>query len=132
MNRQRHVPDDGSTSVQYAITLGLFLLLFFAAIQTGLWWYSRSVCLTAARQGVQAGRTVGGTPADAEATARSFLSRAGLGIVTDTTVVASFDGDNVRVTVSGAAVRLLPMGNLSISQSASGPKERYTTPGGPR
>jgi hypothetical protein len=135
MNRRcLRLPDSGSTSVQYAITFGLFLLLFFTAVQTGLWWYARSVCLTAAWQGVQVGRAAGGTAEDASATARSFLSRAGLGIVTDTAVTASSDAGNVHVEVSGAAIRILPLPGirLNIAQSATAPKERYTTPGGSR
>ncbi|MFD1046878.1 TadE/TadG family type IV pilus assembly protein [Kibdelosporangium lantanae] len=134
MNHHRRLPDDGSTSVQYAIVSGLFLLLFFAAVQTGLWWYARSVCLTAAWHGVQAGRTVDGTTTEALITARSFLSRVGLGLVEDTAVTASSDANNVRVQVSGTAIRILPLpfGNLDVTQSATGAKERYTTPGGAR
>lgn len=130
--RWQHCNDDrGSATVQYAVLLPLFLLLFLTAAQAGLWWYARSLCLTAAQQGAQAGRTVTGTAGEAQGTALSFLTRTGSGAVADPTVTtAGSTSTTVRVEVSATAMRVLPLPglNLRVSQSVEAAKERFTTP----
>jgi Flp pilus assembly protein TadG len=130
--RHRRPRDDrGSATVQYALLLPLFLLLFVTAAQAGLWWYARSLCLTAAQQGAQAGRTVTGTAADAQGTALSFLTRTGSGAVTDPAATAAgTTTTTVRVEVSATAMRVLPLPGLDlrVTQSVETAKERFTTP----
>lgn len=127
---QRLRDDRGSATVQYALLLPLFLLLFLTAAQAGLWWYARTLCLTAAQQGTQAGRTVTGSAADAQQTALLFLTRTGSGAVTDPGVsTAGTSTTTVRVEVSATAMRVLPIPglNLRVSQSVESAKERFTT-----
>jgi Flp pilus assembly protein TadG len=130
--RRKHRRDErGSATVQYAVLLPLFLLLFLTAAQAGLWWYARSLCLTAAQQGAQAGRTLTGTATEAQNTALSFITRTGSGAITDSVVNTAGTTDAViRVEVSATAMRVLPIPGLKlrVSQSVESAKERFTTP----
>lgn len=123
--------DRGAATVELAVLLPVFLLLFLAAVQVGLWWYARNLCLTAAQQGLQIGRTVSATPADAQDAATSFLARAGADVVSDPVVsTAGTTATTVRVQVSGTVIKVLPIPGveLRVTQGVEGAKERFTSP----
>ncbi|PKW18762.1 TadE/TadG family type IV pilus assembly protein [Saccharopolyspora spinosa] len=128
--RCRNTQDDtGSAAVELAVLAPLALLLLVTVLQAGLWWHTRTLCLAAAQQGVQAARTVTGTADDAQNAATAFLARAAT--VVDAPVVTAEIGDRaVTVRVAATAPRLLPIPGLDrIEQEARAAKERFTTPG---
>lgn len=128
--RARARRDDGDTSIQMAIVFPFIILLTIAVVQAGMWYHARNIALTAAREGVTAGRAYQATPGDGAARARETLNRIAGDSLRETGV--STDGSTaatMRVTVTGRAVSLLPgIPGLHISQSASGARERWTTP----
>ncbi|RKT86408.1 TadE-like protein [Saccharopolyspora antimicrobica] len=116
-------------AVETAVLAPLALILLVTVVQAGLWWHTRTLCHTAAHQGVQAARTVTGTAADAHTTARSFLDRAS-GLVGAPEITAHVDGRSVRVRVAATAPQILPIPGLGeVEQEAAGSKERFTLPG---
>ncbi|WHT20212.1 TadE/TadG family type IV pilus assembly protein [Crossiella sp. CA-258035] len=116
--------------MQLAVLLPMLFLLFALATQLGILWYARSICQAAAQAGLQATRTVTGTPADGHTAANAFLTRAGTGLLAHTAVSASSSPTVVWVEVSATVPRLLPVPGLElrITRSVTGPKERFTTP----
>lgn len=122
--------DTGSESVGLAVLFPVVLLLILSAVQGGLWWHAHAVASQAAQAGVDAGRPVGATTATADQAARSFATRAGSGVLTAPEVEAAVTAENVQVTVSATAPRLLPIPGLDIEVSATARavKERFTTP----
>ncbi len=106
------------------------LLLIFGVIQGALFFHGRNVVLAAAEQGVRAGRLDGQpNPAGTAVTqARQFLADTGeLDNLTELTIVPVVDGQQVRLTVSGRTVSLLPgVPGPRVSQTAAGPVERFT------
>ncbi|MFF5990637.1 MULTISPECIES: TadE/TadG family type IV pilus assembly protein [Prauserella] len=122
--------DTGSESVGLALLFPVVLLLILSAVQGGLWWYAHAVASQAAQAGVDAGRPVGATNTTAVQSARSFAARAGSGVLAAPEAQAVVTADNVQVTVSGSAPRLLPMPGLDIeiSATARAVKERFTVP----
>ncbi|MGW0332251.1 TadE/TadG family type IV pilus assembly protein [Streptomyces sp. NPDC003011] len=118
--------DRGDTSIQMAIVYPFVLLATIAVIQASMWYYARQIALTAAREGLTAARTYQASPADGTARAREVLDRTAGDSLRGYTVVASVDGQRVRMQVSGTAVSLIPgVSGLSVTQSASGPAERW-------
>lgn len=136
--------DRGAMSLSLAIVFPVVLLLLLLVVQASLWWYARQVALTAAREGVEAGRTQGaadaatkGTPdgaadqaakdAAARAQAEDFLHRQGSG-----SYEVSTDGSTaqrVRVTVRLTPTLLIPgLSAPRISQFAEAPRERFVPP----
>ncbi|MFB8247384.1 TadE family protein [Streptomyces sp. NPDC055952] len=122
--------DRGDTSIQMAIIFPFVLLATVAVIQASMWYYARQIALTAAREGLTAARAYESNPADGAARARDVLGRTAGDSLRGYSVSASSDGQRVRVEVSGTALSMIPgLSGLQVSQSASGPVERWTVPG---
>ncbi|GAA2353916.1 membrane protein [Catellatospora methionotrophica] len=126
-SRSRACPDRGGSAVEFAIIAAPLLLVSLMVVQTGLYFYARSVALAAATQGANAGRQHGSTNDAARANANDFLGRIGPGLQ-NPVVVVTRDAANTEVTVvvTGRAVSVLPFVNpFEIRQQAHGPVERW-------
>ncbi|WP_436844353.1 TadE/TadG family type IV pilus assembly protein [Streptomyces canus] len=122
--------DRGDTSIQMAIIFPFVLLATVAVIQASMWYYARQIALTAAREGLTAARAYESSPGEGAAQARDVLSRTAGDSLRGYSVSASSDGQRVRVEVSGTALSMIPgLSGLQVTQSASGPVERWTVPG---
>ncbi|MFF7145723.1 TadE family protein [Streptomyces sp. SID2888] len=120
----------GDTSIQMAIIFPFVLLATVAVIQASMWYYARQIALTAAREGLTTARAYQSSPADGAAQARNVLGRTTGDSLRGYSVSASSDGQRVRVQVSGTALSMIPgVSGLQVTQSASGPVERWTVPG---
>ncbi|MFD5017143.1 TadE/TadG family type IV pilus assembly protein [Streptomyces chartreusis] len=120
--------DHGETSIQMAIIFPVVLLATVAVIQASLWFYARQIALTAAREGVTAARAYEPSPAEGATRARTVLARTAGDSLTGYSITASSNGQRVRIEVSGTALSIIPgLPGLQITQSASGPVERWTT-----
>ncbi|MCC3655759.1 pilus assembly protein [Streptomyces sp. S07_1.15] len=129
--RRRCRGDRGDASVQMAIVFPFVIIVTVAVVQASQWYFAREIALTAAREGLAAARTYGAGPGDGAARARSVLNRiAGDSLRGAAVSTAGSDGQRIRIQVSGRAPSMLPgIADLTITQSASGPVERWTTPG---
>ncbi len=109
------------------------LLLVFAVIQGALYYHARNVALAAASDGLTAARARTGSSEEGLRAAASFLERAGgRDVLLDARVAAVRGGGTATVTVSGHVISLLPvLPGWSVSQTASGPVERFTRVGEP-
>ncbi|WP_371648022.1 MULTISPECIES: TadE family protein [unclassified Streptomyces] len=109
-----------------SIIFPFVLLATLAVIQASLWFYARQIALTAAREGLTAARAYQSPPADGAARARGVLGRSAGDSLRGYSVVATSNGQRVRVRVSGTALSILPgLPGLRVTQSASGPLERW-------
>ena len=73
--RSRTRDDRGDSSVQMAIVFPFVILLTITAVQVGMQYYARNIALTAAREGVSAGRIHEASPGEGAARARETLGR---------------------------------------------------------
>ena len=122
--------DRGDTSIQMAIIFPFVLLATIAVIQASLWYYARQIALTAAREGATTARAYQSSPADGAAQARNVLGRTAGDSLSSYSVTVSSNGQRVQVQVSGTAMSMIPgISGLRVTQSASGPVERWTVPG---
>ncbi|MFI9187636.1 TadE family protein [Streptomyces goshikiensis] len=113
-----------------AIVFPFILLVTVAVVQASMWVYARNIALTAAREGVAAVRTYQAPEGAGVARATEALGRiAGDGLGGSSVSTTGSSATEVRVTVTGQALSLIPgLSGLSVSQSASAPRERWTTP----
>lgn len=119
-------------SLSLAIVFPVVLLLVLLVVQGSMWWYSRQLALTAAREGVDAGRMQGNAGdavknAAAVGQAEDFLRRQG---GRDFEVgTAGSTPELIRVTVSVRSAMLVPgIPGITITQSAQAPRERFVPP----
>ncbi|MFE2167816.1 TadE family protein [Streptomyces sp. NPDC059447] len=120
----------GEASIQMAIVFPFVILVTIAVVQASMWVHARNIALTAAREGVAAARTYQSPDSAGAARARETLGRiAGDSLRGPTVSTAGSTATDVRVTVTGSAPSMLPgLSGLAVSQSASAPRERWTTP----
>jgi Flp pilus assembly protein TadG len=114
----------GEGPVEFAILTFPLLLLTFMLIQASLVWYAHSVALGAATQGANAGRLYGSSAASGRTKAVDFLDRVGPALA-NPVVTASVAGNQVTVVVRGKARSVIPGLTFTVTQSASGPVERF-------
>ncbi|MFB7906322.1 TadE/TadG family type IV pilus assembly protein [Kitasatospora sp. NPDC059146] len=119
-------------SISLAIVFPVVLLLLLLVVQAALIWYDRQVALTAAREGVDAGRVQGNATASAatEAAARQardFLDRQGVHAYQVGTDGSS--DDTIKVTVELTPPLLIPgLTGPTVRQFAEAPRERFVPP----
>lgn len=115
-----------------AIVFPVVLILILTVAQTGLWWYYRQLALTAAREGVDAGRVQGNRSDElkneaARKQAETFLARQG-----SKEHVISTDGSTavlIRVTVEVTAPVVIPfVTRPTVTQRVEAPRERFLPP----
>ncbi|MER5951220.1 TadE family protein [Streptomyces sp. NPDC001904] len=125
----RLADDRGSSPIAMAIVFPVVLLVTIAAVQGFLYAYARNVAYTAAREGVSGGRMYQATPGQGAATARAALSELSGDVLVDARVsTAGSSAEQIQIQVTGRAISLVPgLGGWSVSASASGPVERWTT-----
>ncbi len=128
-------PDGGAGTLELVVLFPILLVLIFGTIQGALYFHGRNVVLAAAQQGVRAARLdrQPDRAATAEQQTRQFLLDAGeLSNLSGLTVVVSLDGNQVRVTVTGRTVSLLPgVPGPRVTQTAAGSLERFTSRNNP-
>lgn len=121
----RHGADRGSFTVELSVLAPTVLVLILLCIQTGLWWHAREVAATAARTGVDTGRTLNGSPATGAAAAQSFLARFGGSVRDPAVTTAGSSATTLRIEVDGSVTTLVPGLTLHVAQHAEGPRERW-------
>ena len=112
-------------TLEYAILIPLALLLIFTCFQIALYAFARSVAQTAAEEAVNAQRAYGAPAGTARTTALATVARTG-DALGHPKVTVQVTGGEVRVTVTGSCVSLLPFASpFTVTQTASGPVERF-------
>jgi len=123
---RRSGADRGSSPVELAILAPAVLLALFASIQVAAVFMARSVALSAAQEASTAERAFGAPAGAGEDRGRSFLGRAG-DWLSGGQVIVERDGEQVTTTVTGQAISLIPGFTFTVSQTARGEVERFTT-----
>ncbi|MFD6757363.1 TadE family protein [Micromonospora gifhornensis] len=117
----------GSSPVEFAIVAAPMLLLGFAGFQVGVVYYANSIALAAATQGVNVERGYNAPPGSGADHTNDFLDAAGAGL-SNPQVAVTRTATEVRITVTGTSISLLPGLAFPISRSAHGSIERVTDP----
>ncbi|WP_236700623.1 TadE family protein [Allosalinactinospora lopnorensis] len=130
--RRSNSGERGSTTLEMAVLFPALLLIIMGTVQAGLWYHARSVALSAAQEGVRAGRAEGSSTEQAVAAAENFARAHGRDHLRHPTVsTAGSSATEVRVTVSGEVLTLVPGLPIQVSQNASGATERFTSGSSP-
>jgi Flp pilus assembly protein TadG len=131
--RLRWRDDRGASAIELAVIAPSLLMLVFFVIQTGLWFYGRSVAVQSAREGVSELRLAQDEAAylamrdGVNQHVQDFAVQVGRESLIRPTVTTTYEDTAARVSVSvtGHAISLLPFLTLTIRESASGSVERF-------
>lgn len=126
--RARRAADErGSASLELVVVFPALMLIFFASIQAGLYFYARSVALASAQEGARVSAQETGSSADGQATAAAFADQAGGQFIQSRSISSRRGAQTVVVTVRGRSLSLLPgFDGFTIDQTANLPVERVT------
>ncbi len=116
----------GSSSVEMVIALPIVLTVLFLAVQAGTWFHARSIALASAESGARTSAMLNSSLEAGLSSARSFAADVGGTTLTGVTVTGDRTATSTTVTVTGHSVRLVPFMDVTVSQSATLPVERYT------
>jgi len=111
-------------ALEYAIVVPIVLAAMFLALQVAMYAYARSVAQTAAEDAVTAQRAYGAPAGAGVAAADRVLDGQG-NTLSRASVLPSRNGGEIRFTVSGESLSVIPGFHLRVSQTASGPIERF-------
>ena len=116
----------GSSSIEMVIALPLVLTVLFLAVQAGTWFHARSIALASAQSGARTSAMLNSSLEAGLSSARSFAADVGGTTLTGVTVTGDRTATSTTVMVTGHSVRLVPFIDVTVSQSATLPVERYT------
>ena len=116
----------GSSSVEMVIALPIVLTVLFLAVQAGTWFHARSIALASAQSGARTSAMLNSSLEAGLSSARTFAADVGGTTLTGVTVTGDRTATSTTVTVTGHSVRLVPFMDVTVSQSATLPVERYT------
>ena len=116
----------GSSSVEMVIALPIVLTVLFLAVQAGTWFHARSIALASAQSGARTSAMLNSSLEAGLSSARSFAADVGGTTLTGVTVTGDRTATSTTVTVTGHSIRLVPFMDVTVSQSATLPVERYT------
>jgi Flp pilus assembly protein TadG len=125
--RWRSGDDRGYSIVEAAITLPALVLLCMIVVQFALVWHGRHVVQAAARDGLEAARGYQSTAGAGQAAAASYLSDVAPRLVQSPSVSVRRSATTVTVTVRASVLKVIPVGSFPVSETASGPVERFVT-----
>jgi Flp pilus assembly protein TadG len=130
---RRRRGERGASALELAfLAPGLILLIFFS-IQGALFFYGRNVAIQSAREGVSQLRlaqdraTYDDIRADVVANTERFASSVGHEALIQPIATAGYDDANARasMTVTGKVITLVPGLDLTVTEHAEGPVERF-------
>jgi Flp pilus assembly protein TadG len=128
---RRCADDRGIATLEALFAFPVMVFLVLGIIQTAMWWYDRQVAATAAQEAARAARYYTSTAADGQQRGYDYLQLVqgkGKGL-RNARVDVTRTATTVTVTVSGDTLGLVPWVHPHISESATGPVERYVPPG---
>ncbi|MGH3476432.1 MAG: hypothetical protein ACRDQD_06300 [Nocardioidaceae bacterium] len=126
--RVRSGNDTGSMSIGLVIVLPILMLALGASAQYFVKVDAERTAAAAAEEGAAAARRFDGSAQAGQARAQDFLSSVGNDSLENVEVSATRSGTEASVTVTGTADSLgwLPFLDRDISETSTGPVERYT------
>ncbi|MDO9454772.1 MAG: TadE/TadG family type IV pilus assembly protein [Nocardioides sp.] len=112
------------SSIELAMYMPLLLFVIFLAVQFSLVYLGNQAASAVAREAARVART-SGSAAEAQAAGRRYADNIGGGVLEGATIKVDIQGDNVRVTVTGTAQEISPVGVPTVSQTVEGPLEQF-------
>lgn len=123
--------DSGEAVLPAVIAWTIIMPLLAAVFQAALWYAARNTALTAAQHGVAVARDRGSSTGQGITAACGFASTTGRGFLLGASCGGS-GGTTITITVTGHARSFIPFFNAAVTETVTGPAERWTvtTPAG--
>lgn len=123
--RSRRRDDSGVSSVELALYMPLLMFIIFIAVQFSLVWFGNQTASAVARETARSVRVYEDVGRAKQAGYR-YAATIADGALEDVRItVTPVGGNRVRVTVTGRAQEITPIGVPTVSQTVEGPIETF-------
>jgi Flp pilus assembly protein TadG len=135
--RERRDTERGVSAVEFVLLTPVLFFLLFATVQFAMFFFARHVAIAAAQEGARVARAEAGDPRfaatwqrDATDKARGWVNQlapsllGNLGVPPPQSHVQGADW-TVSVTVTANVPSLFPWASMSVSETSTGPVERF-------
>lgn len=116
-------------AVEAVLLVPALMLIIAIIVQFALWAHAAQVAQLAASEGDRIARSQAGGAAAGVARAESIVGSQGVALRTVHVDAGMDPGDVVRISVSGAAVSIVPGISLPVSAAQSGPVQEFRVSG---
>ena len=116
--------DSGVSSVELVLYMPVLMLVIFIAVQLALVWFGNQAASAVARETARVAR-VYEDEGRAHQAGMHYADNIGKGVLEDASIDVAITGDLVRVTVTGHAQEISPIGVPQVSQTVEGPVEEF-------
>lgn len=122
--------DRGSAAVELAILFPLVVILLFAGVQGGMWYFAREAAQAAANAGARAAAVSDAPGGAGQQAAQSYLDQTA-GQVGTATATETRNARQVTVTVTITVTQVIPLpgAEFTATVTVTRDRERFTTPG---
>lgn len=120
-----HRDDSGAGAVEMAIVMPVILTLTMLGVQMAVVAHAQNVAEAAAQEGAAVARAVNGNAPAGQARADARLREYGASMFTTYRAHASRSAEEATVTVEGDVQSLLPFADFHVSETSTGPVERF-------
>lgn len=115
----------GAASVELVLLFPVLLGLLWVAMSAAMFYYGRTAAVTAAQAGAAAAAAENSVLADCRTAVTGLTGRLG-DTLTNVRVTCTRTATEVRVTVTGSTLSLVPGWQPQVTQTATQPRERIT------
>lgn len=110
--------------MELVLYMPLLMFVIFLAVQFALIWFGNQAASAVARETARTAR-VYESEGQAVAAGRQYAATIGDGVLEHVEIHVTRVGDRYRVTVTGQAQELIPIGIPTVSQTVEGPIEEF-------
>lgn len=125
--RSRHQREEGTSAIELVLYMPLLMIAILLTVQFALVYLGNQVASASAREASRVARVTGDV-GQGTTKGYSYAANLGKGVLENVQVdVRQVGDDQMRVTVSGSAVQLLPfLDPPRVTEEVQGPIERFT------
>lgn len=115
----------GASSIELAMYMPILLLIIFIAVQYSLVYLGNQAASAVARETARVARTTGDAT-QARAAGAQYAANIGKGVLEGVQITITPVGSTrVRVTVTGKAQKISPVGVPQVTETVEGPLEQF-------
>jgi type II secretory pathway pseudopilin PulG len=115
----------GFATLEAVIVIPVAVILTMLVIQYVLLWHARNIAEAAAQNGLRAARGYQATVAQGQASASDYLRTVAGHMLDHPRVTADRGATTVVLTVHATVISVIPFGSFSITETATGPVEKF-------
>ncbi|UMG93298.1 TadE family protein [Nocardioides sp. TF02-7] len=124
LRARRRDDESGASSVELVLFMPLLVFIIFLVVQFALVWFGNQAANSVARETARIARIHQDQGLALQAGQR-LADQVGPGVLEDVDIDIQITGDTVRVTVTGRAQELSPIGVPRVRETVEGPIEEF-------